>query len=64
MVLVLDSKSDPVIFFQQPATRPGRGRHVLAPRDPIDPATLPTLGGGKGGRTAEERRKEERDKER
>ena len=31
----------PSYFFSDP--RPRRGRHVLAPRDPSDPATLPTL---------------------
>ena len=32
----------PSYFFSDP--RPRRGRHVLAPSDPSDPATLPTLG--------------------
>ena len=31
-------------YFSGP--RPRRGRHVLAPRDPSDPATLPTLRAG------------------
>ncbi len=30
------------------APRPRRGRYFLAPRDPGDPATLPTLAGGGG----------------
>ena len=41
---IFDSKSNPVIFFSDPQTR--RGRHVLAPRDPTDPASLPTLAAG------------------
>ena len=34
-------KELPRQFFSDP--RPHRGRHALAPRDPIDPVTLPTL---------------------
>ena len=39
--MVFGFKERPRHFFSDP--RPRRGRHVLAPRDPSDPATLPTL---------------------
>ena len=42
MRTIFSVKSDTDIF-KRPATPPGPGRHVLAPRDPSDPAPLPTL---------------------
>ena len=42
-MMVFGFKERPCHFFSDP--RPGRGRHVLAHRDPSDPATLPTLAG-------------------
>ena len=39
--MVFGFKERPCQFFSNP--RPRRGRHVLAPRDPSDPATLPIL---------------------
>ena len=40
-MMIFGFKERPRHFFSDP--RPRRGRHVLAPRDPSDPATLPTL---------------------
>ena len=40
VMLVFGFKERPSPFFSDPQPR---GRHVLAPRDPGDPATLPTL---------------------
>ena len=43
-MMVLGFKERPRHIFSGP--RPRRGRHVLAPRDPSDPATMPTLRAG------------------
>ena len=43
-MMVFGFKEPPRHFFGDP--RPRRGRHLLAPRDPSDPATLPTLPAG------------------
>ena len=49
VMLIFGFKERPRPFCSDP--RPRRGRHILAPRDPGDPATLPTLGesGGHNG---------------
>ena len=46
---VFGFKGRPRHFFID--QRPRRGRHILAPRDPSDPATVPTLGAAAQDRT-------------